>query len=735
MTLLAWNPYFDTGIEIVDTQHHHLVDQINAAAPRLALAKQLPLEELDHLFAGLRDYARLHFETEERLMQDAGIEQAHWNHHYQSHHKFIDQVNILYAAFSAGDGVTGDTLLTFLANWLVFHILGEDQAMAQQIKAIAAGESAAEAYRSSGGRLEPAQAALTRSIVDLYTLLTERNHHLEDINHELTRAQAALALSERHHRQVVEALSEGVVAQNRAGQILLANPAAEVILGLTHKQLLEHASLNEIWQATRPDGSFFTDDEHPATVALRTGQPQQGVTMSIRQPSGRQVWILVNAQPLFTQGSAEPDQVVVSFQDITQRLHTEAALREREEIFQAIVSQAMDAIVLIDAQTLKFVEFNEAAHQGLGYSRAEFARLRLPDIHVADPEYLHFEQQIHRHQELMGQQLQSHFQQRHEHRHRHKDGSLQNIRASMRFLQIRGRTYFAVIWSDITQQRQNERELASYRLHLEEQVRLRTAQLEQTNLELRLARDDAEAGNRTKNAFLSNISQALHSPLNHIHEQLRHLQGKAPDTEAKNQLDLIQASADQLGLLLTNMIDVSRLGSGTILLEPGDFSLAELMERLNTRFIAETRAKDVEWCMHRDPQIPSSIFGDARRLEQLLTHLLENALQFTETGTISLRCHRLYRGATKLWLRFEVEDTGCGISRKDQDNLFSDFHPGMVTHHPHAGMGLALCRRIATLMGGQMGIVSAQGTGSLFWLELILGDLALAPPSAAAGSS
>ncbi len=145
---------------------------------------------------------------------------------------------------------------------------------------------------------------------------------------EKKRADAALIASEELHRTLVTTMAEGVVVQEPAGRIIASNPAAERILGLTADQLAGRTSLDPRWRTVREDGSPFPGSEHPAMVTLRTGQPQTEAIMGVHRPDDSLVWISINAQPIFAQGSASATSVVCSFTDVTQRKHAEAELQK-----------------------------------------------------------------------------------------------------------------------------------------------------------------------------------------------------------------------------------------------------------------------------------------------------------------------------------------------------------------------------------------------------------------------
>jgi hemerythrin-like metal-binding protein len=201
MTFMVWNEELETGIDIVDRQHHGLVDMLNQAAPILAQSSQETMHTVKPLLDTLLDYAATHFRTEEEMMARLGMDARAQEHHHASHAHFAQQVVEMVDAFSQGKGVTGDRLLSFLASWLVLHILGEDQAMARQFLALESGMPAAQAYETArGDELHPAPAALSHALVGIYTVLTQQNRELLLTNRDLDASRAEV----QHHNETLE---------------------------------------------------------------------------------------------------------------------------------------------------------------------------------------------------------------------------------------------------------------------------------------------------------------------------------------------------------------------------------------------------------------------------------------------------------------------------------------------------------------------------------------------------
>jgi PAS domain S-box-containing protein len=184
------------------------------------------------------------------------------------------------------------------------------------------------------------------------------------------RSEEALQESEERYRSIVAAMEEGIVLQDASGAIRACNASAERILGLTVDQMMGRTSVDPRWRAVHEDGSPFPGEEHPAMVTLRTGQPQSNVLMGVHHPDGALVWISINSQPLFRQGSPLPSAVVTSFTDTTQRRQAERDLRESEERYRSLYDNSLDGI-LLTAPDGRIFAANPAACVILGRSEEE----------------------------------------------------------------------------------------------------------------------------------------------------------------------------------------------------------------------------------------------------------------------------------------------------------------------------------------------------------------------------
>ena len=185
MESFHWNSCFVTGLSAVDKQHHHLVDLINRFGSVLA-EDDLQLEDVECLFAELADYAVYHFREEETLMAEAKMDARHVDKHIRVHKRFLSDVTSIYGGISRQNlEEAAESLLEFLMHWLAYHILGKDQDMGRQLKAIYSGVSPAEAYDTLEQERERSTAPLLNALDGLFEQVSRRNRELRRLNEEL----------------------------------------------------------------------------------------------------------------------------------------------------------------------------------------------------------------------------------------------------------------------------------------------------------------------------------------------------------------------------------------------------------------------------------------------------------------------------------------------------------------------------------------------------------------------
>ena len=293
-----------------------------------------------------------------------------------------------------------------------------------------------------------------------------------------------------------------------------------------------------------------------------------------------------------------------------------------------------------------------------------------------------------------------------------KDGSLYTEMARLSPIrQADGTvTHYMATKEDITEKSRLTKELEQYREHLEELVRSRTAELE-------VARAAAETANRAKSAFLANMSHEIRTPMNAIVGFAHLLRRASPSPEQADRLGKIESASQHLLSVINDVLDLSKIEAGRLVLEETDFHLGSLLDNVYSLLAEQARAKSLAFTVDTD-SVPLWLRGDPTRLRQALLNYVGNAIKFTPTGSVHLQARLLSDDGQTCMVRFEVSDTGVGIAPEKQQHLFQAFEQADTSttrQYGGTGLGLAITHKLACLMGGDAGVDSAVGQGSTFW--------------------
>jgi len=266
-----------------------------------------------------------------------------------------------------------------------------------------------------------------------------------------------------------------------------------------------------------------------------------------------------------------------------------------------------------------------------------------------------------------------------------------------------------IVVSDVSARKQAERDLQALNLDLERRVEARTA--------------EARAASAAKSDFVANMSHEVRTPMNAVLGFLEILLDTPLQPEQRELVGKVRRSARALLGLLNDILDYSKLDADKVELETAPFVLDELLRESAELFAVTAAEKNVELLIDAPRSLSGCYRGDALRLGQVLNNLLGNAIKFTDQGHVVLAVRGEGEEGGRRWLRFEVRDTGIGISSEQAVRLFQPFSQADLSttrRFGGTGLGLTICDRLVRLMGGDIGVDSREGEGSLFWFSLPL---------------
>ena len=245
--------------------------------------------------------------------------------------------------------------------------------------------------------------------------------------------------------------------------------------------------------------------------------------------------------------------------------------------------------------------------------------------------------------------------------------------------------------------------------------------VKQLNLNLKESQIEVEKTNQLKFMFLSNISHELRTPMNGIIGIYNVLKQTELTEEQNNFLDIINTSGHNLISLIDDILDLSKIEAGTLILENDLFNLHNEINKIVKLLIFKSKGKGIQLITNFDNNIPEYLHCDKGRFKQILVNLTNNAIKYTKKGSVSINTQLLEEDDKITLIKFSVIDTGIGITNENQKNLFQSFSQidsSSTREHGGLGLGLAISKHLTKIMGGNVGVNSIFGKGSTFWFTL-----------------
>lgn len=491
--------------------------------------------------------------------------------------------------------------------------------------------------------------------------------------------------SEKRFRTLFDTMEQGVVYQNSEGKIILANKAAEKILGLTLEQMLGKTSYDPDWKAIKDDGSEYPGDEHPAMLALKTGKVETGI-MGVYNPiDDKYHWILINAIPEFKNGESKPYQVFTTFTDVTKLKETENKLKQAIDSWDISFNSINDGMALLD-ENQNIIQCNDAFLKLMNKTREEVLGSYCHNI-VHNTEYPieqcpFVKMKISKSRETMEMNI---------------NGLICNVLVDP-ILDKDNNIIGAVhIITDITKIKEAEKELIR-------------------------AKEHAEQMNKIKTNFLANISHELRTPMVAILGFSEILTKKIEDEALKKNAELVHKGATRLMSTLNNILDISLIEAGQMPIEITDVNIIKEVKEI-VHFYKDSALRKNLYLNFESDFESLYLKLDKKFIQEIVDNLINNAIKYTEIGGIKVKIYETTLNGVS-FVEIDIKDTGIGIENDKLDIIWDEFRQASEGHgrsFEGTGLGLSITKKLVSSLGGEVFIKETEsGKGSTFTLRFPL---------------
>ncbi|MEJ5265607.1 MAG: PAS domain S-box protein [Bacteroidales bacterium] len=548
----------------------------------------------------------------------------------------------------------------------------------QLIKPLKTGEKQTITFEAFHRRKDGSQYPIEAQI----QIQQERNHKvflsiISDIT-EKRKYKQELAVAEQKYTELFNSITEAIFIHDiQTGDIIDVNQSVVNLYGYSSKQeVIEQCNVGSLSDSERD----YTQEKALALIQKTVKEGPQHVEWLAKKKNGETFWMDILLKKIRL---GHTDYVIATGRDITLEKQIRLALDESNERFRLAFLTSPDAVNINRMSDGLYVEVNEGFCKITGYTRQEVIGKTSLQLNIwANPDDR---------ARLVNELKEKGYCENFEAQFRCKDGSVITGLMSARIIMLKNVPHILNITRDISSRIEMEKQLIE-------------------------AKNKAEESDRLKTAFLHNISHEIRTPMNAImgFADLLKNEELAPERRTKY-LDIIINSSKQLLSIVNDVLEISRLESRTVPLHFSTFNLNHLAEELYHLFLP--RIRNLKFSFHCGLPIEKAfIEGDKEKINQILTNLLNNALKFTQEGSIEFGYN--IENDNLVWY---VRDTGMGIPENEQDKIFERFYQAnlaIAQLKGGSGLGLSIVKNLVELMGGHIWLESVPGQGSTFYVKL-----------------
>ena len=547
--------------------------------------------------------------------------------------------------------------------------------------------------------------SLLRSHEELKASLVQREEELEESQENSRAMSHDLLESELKLHSIINVSTDGVIICDDSGVITNINQAVKKLFGY-----LENDIVGKNIDFLFPEYSSNKDNKSLIHDCVEENSTPKSIEINALSKDNQFIEVELSLTRVKV-GWHEVWSVVV--RDISERVRNKNEIRDVQENLRAVIDNIAEGIITSDERGV-ILTFNPAAEQIFGWNAADIIGHNVSELMTGEDKK-HHDEHLNRYltykkrkvlgvgpREVVGLR---------------KNGDTFYMEIATSEMFSGDKRVFIAIVHDVTERKIIEKNMHMSYSELESLVDSHTEDLKRVNRELVKARDEALVAARSKSEFLAMMSHEIRTPINGVLGMLSLVRDTSLNDEQRDYIESAYASGEILHSLLNDVLDLSKIEAGRMNLDCNDFDIYKVVEKAIHITSKTLHDNDIVISCFISKDVPRYLYGDGGRLRQILSNLISNAVKFTREGGVSVSLSVKSHFDENIILGFKVVDTGIGIEEADAERIFEEFSQADNSERRNyggSGLGLSICKRFVTMMGGEISVESEPGQGSCF---------------------